>query len=80
MKKFLFAVTLRFYLQISSIDRHGSWIRNFPPPFGGMMVFREAVLRKYFGRDSFAKMIGIVMGSGAIDKKTMVSKSESPRH
>ena len=34
--------------------------------FGGMMVLRGATLREYFGRDSFGKMIGIVMGSASM--------------
>jgi MFS family permease len=38
----------------------------FPPSFGGMMVLRGATLREYFGRDSFGKMIGIVMGSASM--------------
>jgi MFS family permease len=38
----------------------------FPPSFGGMMVLRGATLREYFGRDSFGKMIGIVMGSASV--------------
>lgn len=38
----------------------------FPPSFGGMMVLRGATLREYFGRESFGKMIGIVMGSASV--------------
>lgn len=38
----------------------------FPPSFGGTMVLRGAILREYFGRDSFGKMLGIVMGSASI--------------
>jgi MFS family permease len=34
----------------------------FPPGFGGSMVLRGAILREYFGRDSFGKILGIVMG------------------
>ena len=30
------------------------------------MVLRGAILREYFGRDSFGKLIGIIMGSGSI--------------
>jgi MFS family permease len=33
---------------------------------GGGMTLRAAILREYFGRDSFGKMIGIVMGAGSI--------------
>ena len=38
----------------------------FPPSFGGTMVLRGAILREYFGRASFGKMLGIVMGSASI--------------
>ena len=38
----------------------------FPPSLGGMMVLRGATLREYFGRESFGKMIGIVMGSASV--------------
>ena len=38
----------------------------FAPGYGGGMVIRGAILREYFGRDSFGKMIGILMGFGSI--------------
>jgi MFS family permease len=38
----------------------------FPPSFGGTMVLRGSILREYFGRSSFGKMLGIVMGSASI--------------
>ena len=38
----------------------------FPLGHGGSMVLRGSILREYFGRDAFGKMIGIIMGSGAI--------------
>ena len=38
----------------------------FPLGFGGGVVLRGAILREYFGRDSFGKLIGIIMGSAAI--------------
>jgi MFS family permease len=38
----------------------------FPLGHGGSMVLRGAILREYFGRNSFGKMIGIVMGSASI--------------
>jgi len=38
----------------------------FSPGFGGGSILRGAILREYFGRDSFGKMLGIVMGSAAI--------------
>ena len=33
---------------------------------GGSMVIRAAIVREYFGRDSFGKMLGILMGSASI--------------
>jgi len=38
----------------------------FSPGFGGGSILRGAILREYFGRESFGKMLGIVMGSAAI--------------
>jgi MFS family permease len=38
----------------------------FAPGYGGGMVIRGAILREYFGRDSFGKMFGILMGFGSI--------------
>lgn len=38
----------------------------FPLGHGGGMVLRGSILREYFGRDSFGKMIGVIMGFGAI--------------
>ena len=34
--------------------------------FGGSMVLRGAILREYFGKSSFGKMLGIVMGSASV--------------
>jgi MFS family permease len=38
----------------------------FPLGHGGSMVVRGAILREYFGRNAFGKMIGMVMGSASI--------------
>jgi MFS family permease len=38
----------------------------FPPGYGGGIVLRGAVLREYFGRDSFGKILGVTYGTGAI--------------
>jgi len=38
----------------------------FSPGYGGATVLRGAILREYFGRNSFGKMIGITMGSASI--------------
>ena len=34
--------------------------------FGGSMVLRGAILREYFGKSSFGKMLGIIMGSASV--------------
>jgi MFS family permease len=36
-----------------------------PLGHGGSMVVRGSIVREYFGRDSFGKMIGVIMGSAA---------------
>ena len=38
----------------------------FPPSYGGATVLRGSILREYFGRSSFGKMLGIIMGSASI--------------
>lgn len=38
----------------------------FAPGFGGGMVLRGAILRDYFGRGSFGKLMGVVMGSASV--------------
>ncbi|UCG66297.1 MAG: MFS transporter [Deltaproteobacteria bacterium] len=38
----------------------------FPLGHGGSMVVRGSIVREYFGRDSFGKMTGVIMGSGAV--------------
>lgn len=37
----------------------------FPIGHGGSMVIRGTILREFFGRNSFGRMIGITMGAGA---------------
>jgi MFS family permease len=34
--------------------------------FGGLSVLRGAVLREYYGRHSFGKLMGLMMGSAAL--------------
>jgi len=41
------------------------FILLFSSGYGGNMVLRGSILREYFGRDSFGKMIGITMGSAS---------------
>ena len=38
----------------------------FPPGFGGSMVLRGAILREYFGRSLFGRMLGVIMGSASV--------------
>jgi MFS family permease len=38
----------------------------FSSGFGGLAVLRGALLREYFGRHSFGKLMGILMGAGAM--------------
>ncbi len=38
----------------------------FSPGYGGINVLRGAILREYFGRDSFGKILGIIMGFASI--------------
>jgi MFS transporter, OFA family, oxalate/formate antiporter len=38
----------------------------FCPGFGGGMVLRGAILREHFGRESFGKLMGLVMGSASL--------------
>jgi len=33
---------------------------------GGSMILRGSIVREYFGRDSFGKMIGVIMGSASV--------------
>jgi len=38
----------------------------FPVGFGGLAVLRSAILREYYGRRSFGKLMGIIMGFAAM--------------
>ena len=38
----------------------------FPPSFGGTMVLRVSMLREYFGRSSFGKLLGVIMGAASL--------------
>jgi len=38
----------------------------YPPSYGGATVLRGAIMREYFGRESFGKMMGILMGSSSV--------------
>ncbi len=51
---------------------HWNWILLFAflllfaPGQGGNVVLRGSIIREYFGRDAFGKIIGMVQGAGAI--------------
>jgi MFS family permease len=38
----------------------------FPLGHGGSMVLRGSILQEYYGRDSYGKLLGIIMGSASI--------------
>lgn len=38
----------------------------FPPSFGGAMVLRVSMLREYYGREAFGKLLGIIMGAASL--------------
>ena len=42
------------------------FLMTFPSGHGGGIVLRGAILREYFGRDSFGKILGIVFGCASI--------------
>jgi len=72
-KRYVIAVTFGFMgmgmLAFSHIQANWTiylFLLLFSPGFGGGAVLRGAVLREYFGRDSFGKMIGILMGFASI--------------
>lgn len=50
----------------ASIARVALFLLLFSPGFGGSMVLRGAILREYFGKASFGKMLGIVLGAASV--------------
>jgi MFS family permease len=44
----------------------GIFLFLFSPGWGGLTVLRGSILREYYGKESFGKMIGILMGSASI--------------
>ncbi len=72
-KRYVIAVTFGFMSMgmLAFSHMQSKWaiylfLLLFSPGFGGGAVLRGAVLREYFGRDSFGKMIGILMGFASI--------------
>jgi len=72
-KRYVIAVTFGFMGMgmLAFTHMQANWaiylfLLLFSPGFGGGAVLRGAVLREYFGRNSFGKMIGILMGFASI--------------
>ncbi len=72
-KRYVIAVTFGFMGMgmLAFTHMQANWaiylfLLLFSPGFGGGAVLRGAVLREYFGRHSFGKMIGILMGFASI--------------
>jgi MFS family permease len=42
------------------------FVLTFSLGLGGSMVLRGAILTEYFGRTSFGRMLGIIMGSASV--------------
>jgi sugar phosphate permease len=51
---------------VKTIGMLFTFLLLFPVGFGGGMVLRGAIVRDYFGRSSFGKIIGMVMGISAV--------------
>lgn len=43
-----------------------AFLAFFPPGLGGSMVLRSALLRQFFGRRSFGKVLGVTLGAASI--------------
>jgi len=72
-KRLVLAVTLVFIsfgiLAFSRVQNEWAilpFLILFPLGHGGSMVLRGAILQEYFGRNSFGKILGIIMGSASI--------------
>jgi OFA family oxalate/formate antiporter-like MFS transporter len=71
-KRLMLAMTTAFIslglLAFSSV--HAEWaivpfLLLLPIGYGGSLVVRGSIVREYFGRDSYGKMIGVIIGSAA---------------
>ena len=63
---FLTSLGLQAFRYIQSAWVACVFLLLFSPGYGGGMVLRGAIVREYFGRDSFGKIIGITMGCSAV--------------
>ncbi len=72
-KRYLMAIAYSFMclgmIALCFVDRR--WVLFlflflFPTGLGGSMVLRAAILREYFGRGAFGRLLGLVMGAAAI--------------
>ena len=62
---FLTSVGLLVFCYVQVIWIACVFLFLFSPGYGGAMVLRGAMLREYFGRESFGRILGITMGSAA---------------
>ncbi len=56
-------------LALCFVDTHWAlflFLGLFPIGYGGSMVLRAALLRENFGRDSFGRLFGLILGAAAI--------------
>jgi sugar phosphate permease len=64
---YLFMVTGMLFLNYANnIFSLVLFILFFPPGYGGLAVLRGSILREYYGRDLFPRMIGIMLGVSSI--------------
>ncbi|MFO7962600.1 MAG: MFS transporter [Desulfobacterales bacterium] len=62
----LMCLGLIMFLQIQSTWAVLIFVLIFPTGYGGGMSLRGAIIREYFGRASFGKMVGLTMGVSSI--------------
>jgi sugar phosphate permease len=63
----LICLGLLMFLKINSSLVFGlTFILAFPIGYGGGMSLRGAIIREYFGRASFGKMVGLTMGVSSV--------------
>ena len=72
-KKYIMAIAYGLMglgmLSLGFVDIKGfiyAFLFLFSNGFGGLAVLRSAILREYYGRNFFGKLMGIMMGCGAV--------------
>jgi MFS family permease len=63
---FLMGLGMLAFCYVRSVWMLVLFLLLFPPSFGGTMVLRVSMLREYFGRGSFGRLLGIIMGSASL--------------